>query len=128
VAFGPTHYNIRDDLRGLVELLANRHGASWNTYLDHPAPYWLDDISVDYWGRNGRGAPVGRKRGNRIARDLIHNEHASPCYIRWRGRIWHPKSGWYSYNPDGIGHYDHVHVTFDLFSHSAGGYCPWRGN
>jgi hypothetical protein len=128
--FGPTHYNVLPAVKTEADRLVARNGGTWNTYTDHPMPYWLDDISVDFWGERGRGAPVGQRRGWRQARALIQQsgKHIPICYIRWRGMIWHPKSGWYAFNPDGIGHYDHVHVTFDLYSQVAGAPCPWRGN
>lgn len=126
--FGPTHYNVLPQVRTEVQRIANRHRRSWNTYTNHPQPYWLDDISVDFWGARGRGQRVGRIVGWKICRDLIRRAPLPICYIRWRGRIWHPKSGWYRFNPDGIGHYDHVHVTFDLYSHTGGTRCPWAGN
>lgn len=128
--FGPTHYNVLPAVRVVVGRLSQRFGTSWNTYTNHPQPWWLDDISVDFWGRRGRGFPVGRWRGRRIVRALIAQTRKGEriCYIRWRGRVWNPRAGWRKYNPDGIGHYDHVHVTFDRYSLTAGGYCPWRGN
>jgi hypothetical protein len=129
VIFGPTHWNVLRQVKVLAQLLCTRFERTWNTYENHPYPYYLDDISVDFWGRRGRGSPVGRRAGRRIARALIHQHgHGIPiCYIRWRGRIWHPRDGWRRFNPDGIGHYDHVHVTFNLYSNTAEGYCPWRG-
>jgi hypothetical protein len=127
--FGPTHYDVRPDVRRLVEAVASDTDTSWNTYTDHPAPYWLDDISVDFWDPTGRGVPIGSYRGWQVCRHLIRQSrlHLPICYIRWRGRIWHPNTPWYDFNPDGISHNDHVHVTFDLYSRIAKGYCPWRG-
>lgn len=128
--FGPTHYNVQAALKFIAETICAALGCTWNTYENHPQPYWLDDISIDFWGRYGRGNPIGRLVGRRVTRRLIrqHKNNVPICYIRWRGKIWHPKSGWYKFNPDGIGHYDHVHVTFDRYSETAGGNCPWRGN
>lgn len=128
--FGPTHYNVLPIVRRVSDELVDHYGGTWNTYEDHPEPYWLDDISVDHWGPMGRGNPIGAVRGWRIARSIIRrNRLGLPvCYIRYRGRIWHPRSGWYRFNPDGIGHYDHVHVTYDFPSQTSGGVCPWRGN
>jgi hypothetical protein len=130
IRFGPTHYNVLNIPKRVANDLTARLGGTWNTYENHPFPYWLDDISVDFWGEFGRGNPIGRIRGWKVARELItRNQLGLPiCYIRWRGRIWHPKSGWYKFNPDGIDHNDHVHVTFDLPSQTSGGWCPWRGN
>lgn len=126
--FGPTHYNVKPHVRTVANRIANRLNTSWNTYTDHPQPYWLDDISVDFWGPRGRGHRIGMVKGWRVARHLIERNEIPVCYIRWQHRIWHPKSGWYYFNPDGISHNDHVHVTFDLFSDVAKGRCPWRGN
>jgi hypothetical protein len=130
MTFGPTHYNVLDPVRRVATRTAQRFSASWNTYTNHPAPYWLDDISVDFWGPRGRGYPIGRLKGWRLARRLIRlqGKGVPICYIRWQHRIWHPRSGWYFFNPDGIDHDDHVHVTFALYSQVADGPCPWVGN
>jgi hypothetical protein len=130
MGLGPTHYRVLPVLKRVADRIVSRVGGTWNTYLDHPTGYHLDDISIDFWGPGGRGDPIGRLRGWRVSRRLIRlNRKGLPiCYIRWRHRIWHPRTGWYFFNPDGISHDDHVHFTADLFSRVADGVCPWRGN
>lgn len=113
----PTHYNVRQDIARLNRRLIVRHGGSWNTYYNHPPPFWLDATSVDHWGPGGRGTPLGLARGNAILNDIYYDPN--PPWIRWyiwQGYIWIDGIGrrWHS-GDDGwsdAGHFRHAHITY----------------
>lgn len=114
----PTHWDVRDDIRSLSDYIAHIHGCSWNSYWDHPPGYALDATSVDFWGENGRGDPVGLWRGHAIWGRLFY-EPGPPLirWIIWQGWMWDQHFGWQWFSEDepwaDMGHFRHVHVTFE---------------
>lgn len=126
MALGPTHYRVKPLVRRRANALVERYGGTWNTYLDHPTGYHLDDVSVDFWGEGGRGVPIGPARGQKIVDQLLATIQLTPvAWIIWRGRAWRPHTGWRDY-PGWLGlHMGHVHCTFNLYSNTAGAWPSW---
>lgn len=97
--------------------LSGDFGNTWNTYVNHPPPFWLDYTSVDMWGEHGRGHLVGDWRGGALFY-AIYND-PNPPWIRWaiwQGWIWIDGIGWRWHSADeswsDAGHFRHVHITF----------------
>lgn len=94
---------------------------TWNSYLDHPVGYHLDDISVDFWGDGGRGDPITPVHGNLISQRALKNSRLPAiAWMIWNRRIWRPNVGWMPYNGWSGWHEDHVHITWNLYSRTAG--------
>lgn len=113
IAFGRTHYNVREDVHELAVQVAGRYGLSWNTYEDHPPGMALDHVSVDFWGPGGRGDMLGPKKRRTVSRHL-RNRIRGP---RWRwvingNRGYYPGGG--TFTPPGGAEWNagHVHVTY----------------
>lgn len=124
--FGATHHNVLPAVRLIADKLASQVGCSWNTYFCHPTPHCLDDVSVDFWARGGRGFWISGEDGLYVAQAAIKMHPNPPLkYVLWRGRLWSPGRGWRDYGRRGRSHRHHVHMTFDLFSYVYGGHPPW---
>lgn len=115
----PTHWNVREDIYALAQYICGRHGSTWNSYYDHPPGYNLayDHLSVDFWGPNGRGDPVGLWLGHSIFGHLFYDpEPPHIDWIIWQGWIWTYYGGWEWFSGDepwsDNGHFRHVHVTY----------------
>lgn len=118
---GQTHWDVKPKVRRISERFAARNPITWNTYKDHPKGYHLDDVSVDYWGPSGRGDPISQHIGTLIAGRLLQRRARTPiAWLIWNGRIWQSSTGWQPYNGWQGMHYDHVHVTFRMYSNTAG--------
>jgi hypothetical protein len=113
LGFGSTHWNVRADVAAIASRVRRRYGVTWNTYHDHPPGFALDNVSVDFWGPNGRGDELRTAKIQRMGRRILRMRERPA--IRWiiaERRIWTPADGWraYSYRPT----WDrgHLHVTF----------------
>jgi hypothetical protein len=101
--------------------LVRQYGGTWNTYYNHPKGYWLDDVSVDHWGRGGRGGPIGQRRGDSVSAAILKRREDFPvAWLIWYGRWWRPGIGWAPYTGFSGMHYDHVHVTYYRYSRTCG--------
>lgn len=117
---GATHWNVQSPVRDQAVDVVRRFGGTWNTYLDHPDGYALDDVSVDFWGPGGRGSPVGEARGTDISAWILgQNEIFPVAWLIWWGWWWRPDIGWKPYGNWMGGHFDHVHVTYLRHSNTA---------
>jgi hypothetical protein len=112
--FGPTHWDVRPDVRRVANRVAERFDCTWNTYRDHPPGAHLDEVSVDFWGSGGRGDNLPRDKRRKIARYLRQREGLP----RWLWII----NGNRGYLPNGerftppggrLWNGGHVHVTFE---------------
>lgn len=125
----PTRYYLQDDVRRVtLDFFDTAFGNEIrpNTYVDHPE--WSGNISwgehlgfnsqarsVDFWGKGGRGDPVGREHGSIIVRRIFNDPNPPWIYwVIWRGMIWtHDTGEWRVWHSDGTGaHFDHPHFTF----------------
>jgi len=114
VAFGPTHWNVRPDVREVAQRIADRYGCTWNTYLDHPPGSGLDRVSVDFWGPGGRGDHLGRFKRRRITRHLrLRSGHPRWLWIINGRRGYLPSGGRFSPFGGAAWNRGHVHVTFE---------------
>lgn len=110
--FGPTHWNVRDDLAEFANRFSSRNNLSWNSYRDHPPGMGLDYVSVDFWGPGGRGDRLALHRMRDLARSLRRSKTVPP----WRWIIAGNK-GWYpggaTFTPPGGAEANagHVHIT-----------------
>lgn len=117
----PTSHAVRKAVRREANFHASERDVTWNTYYDHPVGYHLDDVSVDFWGTSGRGDAIKTEDGNEIVRKALNRLDIVPvAWLIWRGRIWYPYTGWSTYSGWSGLHYDHVHITFNLYSRTAG--------
>lgn len=108
-----THWDVRPYIRQWSEQIRAHYGTRWNTYRDHPPGYGLDAVSVDHWGKAGRGSPLDEHTGDQVALHIIGMHPVRPVrWLIWWGEMWTPTQGW---TPDrsGYSHYDHVHVTYE---------------
>lgn len=116
----PTHYHVRAFLRSYADEVAHVVLGTWNTYTDHPPGYYLDDISIDWWGQHGRGDPLTELQGDTVAKYLIQNRHKRPiAWLIWNSKIWTPGQKWEPYSGWAGTHQDHVHCTFDAYSRTG---------
>lgn len=121
MALGATHWDVRRDVKAKANRMVELYGGSWNTYENHPQGYFLDDVSVDFWNDRGRGAPIPPTVGSKITSRLLQTRARFPiAWLIWEGKIWQPHSGWQDYSGWQGEHFDHVHVTFRLYSDTAG--------
>jgi hypothetical protein len=114
----PTHWDVLAPIERAAVECATRHGASWNTYWDHPPGMMLDQQSIDFWGPGGRGDPIGIFRGFAVWGWLFYDPRPPLIeWIIWQGWIWQRSSGWDWFSDDepyaDMGHFRHVHVTFE---------------
>jgi hypothetical protein len=111
---GRTLYTWRSDVDLVVhEVLRRWPQVSANTYVGHPFPGW-SRVSIDFWGKGGRGEQLPRLVGAQILDYLW--ERRNPPHIRhtifehtlttsWGGEeYWTPD--------DHSGNLRHVHVTY----------------
>jgi hypothetical protein len=111
-------------VRDLVEKYRSEFPATtWNTYFWHPPysrPYILqryDHVSVDVWGRGGRGYALSNTAGRRVLGRMMADP--TPPNLWWLiywGRMWVAGEGWQAAPPgppdsDPL-HFKHLHATF----------------
>jgi hypothetical protein len=125
VADYPTHYNLRDDVKKLVEKYLNlpkfKGRISACTYHFHPPAIKplgsVEQLSVDFWDWQGRGFPIN----DELQKDLfdVILKDPDPPYINWTisdGQMWTDGVGW-GPSPGGppgsdARHDHHIHATF----------------
>jgi hypothetical protein len=113
IDFGPTHWNVRYDVRGFAARMVRHFGGTWNTYEDHPPGMGLDAVSVDFWGIGGRGDKLRSRRIRRMARRALHMEERPQIRLMIaERRIWTPAEGWHPHRYDPAWDDGHLHVTF----------------
>ena len=113
---GPTHYDFRPDVRRVVRHVESVFPAvRANTYKDHPWPNW-DRVSVDFWGRGGRGDPIARDTGREVLEYLLTIPDLPPLrHWIYLHHLWTSFGGVSWWAPfDHSGKLRHVHVTFWL--------------
>lgn len=113
----PTHWWVRPDIIEVVEFAIEQHGGTWNSYWDHPPGWGLDYTSVDVWGDNGRGDPIGADRLSAVAWELW--DMPGTPFIRWQivnDYIYYPDGSWFWFSSDtgpaDMAHRRHVHTTY----------------
>lgn len=112
----PTHYDWIARVRRRCLYLVRHFAVSVNTYWKHPPPTRkFEFLSIDVWGRPGRGYHLPTKTGRRVWRFLWTYGPRWNWGI-YQGRMWSRGRGW-SASPPGPrdsdpGHYRHLHVTF----------------
>ena len=117
----PTHHRVRRKVRREANRIQRLGASRWNTYYDHPVGYGLDDVSVDHWGEGGRGTRIKESVGNAIVQRVLNRRQKYPvAWLIWFRRIWTPAWGWQPYNGWSGAHEDHVHVTYNYYSRTAG--------
>lgn len=127
----PTRYHWTPTVRRRVvdPIFRKFDGISINTYVGHPEWGWngtkwvnwsevlgwnTATRSLDVWGIEGRGDPIGREKGDRVVR-FVFNQPGYPwiAWCIWWKQIWTPDHGWQPWVSDGTGdHTDHPHFTF----------------
>jgi hypothetical protein len=111
---GRTHYDWEPPVRRTVQLTLSRFSnLTANTYIDHPWPMW-DGLSVDYWGRGGRGDPVPPTVSWSTVRFLMRM-HGKPLirHLIYEHSLWTRSGGWSYWAPaDHSGRLRHIHVTY----------------
>lgn len=114
MALGRTHWNWRPDVERIVQQVLSREPRlTANTYIDHPFPGW-DNVSVDFWGNEGRGYPAPEEPCRRTIRYLM-NLPGEPHirHLIFEHRWWTSWSGWNVWSPnDHDGRLQHLHVTY----------------
>lgn len=101
-------------IRGRVNVALELHrDASANTYRDHPWPGW-DAFSADFWGGDGRGAPISRRQGDSLYRYfLARTTRQQIRHIIYRHTLWTPWGGEQRWERDDhSGELRHIHVTW----------------
>ncbi len=124
VAQYPTHYNLDPDVKRLAEKYINLprfyRKVSANTYVKHPPAAPRERRSVDFWGWEGRGVPLGDDLQLELTETIF--DDPSPPLIDWiisNGKMWvRDGQGWRP-SPSGpagsdAGHYNHIHVTYRI--------------
>jgi hypothetical protein len=111
---GRTLYSWRYDVERVVhEVLARYPHVSANTYVGHPFPGW-SRVSVDFWGRRGRGYAIARLEGAEIV-DYLWDRTQRPqvrhtIFEHTLTTSWAGQSYWRE--GDHSGDLRHVHVTY----------------
>lgn len=117
----PTHYNVRPEVKKLVEKYLNlpafKGKVSACTYHLHPPANPHETLSVDFWDWRGRGFSINDDLQRQLF-DVILKDPAPPR-IHWAisdGRMWTDGVGW-GPSPDGPPgsdpeHNHHIHCTF----------------
>jgi hypothetical protein len=115
----PTRYTWRDDVEALARWLVDNYGVSVNTYDDHPEGLGRDYDSMDVWGSDGRGCPIGYELGQEIFGVLLNDPNPPNIeWIIWWGfqyGAWNNWNGeWFSDDDSDadMGHFRHIHVTY----------------
>lgn len=118
----PTHFNFREDVRGLVDKYEDEfYGQIYlNTYVGHP-PGWeqYEHVSFDVWDDDGRGRALDFVLGDEVW-SRIFNDPEDPRiqWIIYKGWMWTRSGGWQVFDPpeDGSdpGHWRHIHVSYKL--------------
>lgn len=114
MALGATRWRWRGDVRRVVAHLESQFPAlRANTYVCHPWCGW-GRVSVDLWGRGGRGDPIPRDTGFLALREaftlpwgpsLRHTIYLHQLWTDFGGYSW-----WRS--DDHSGKLRHVHLTY----------------
>lgn len=111
----PTHFHWRPKTRRVCRILVRRFNVSVNSYYRHPPPTrrW-ERVSLDVWGRRGRGYYLPPKVGRRVWSYLWRHGNRWQSGI-YRGRWYRPHRGW-SGSPPGPPDSDprhdaHIHLT-----------------
>lgn len=117
----PTHYNVRPEVKKLVEKYLNlpafKGKVSANTYHLHPPANPHETVSVDFWDWRGRGFPLNDNLQTQLF-DVILKD-PTPPRIHWtisNGQMWTDGVGW-GPSPGGpagsdAGHFNHIHTTW----------------
>src|SRR5215213_3032436 len=111
-----THWDVEPHVREKAEDCVVRFGGSLNTYFDHPPGYGLDSVSVDIWGRGGRGAPLPEADGDACVSWILGQWAPEQIqWLIWWGWIWTPGGRWQVYSGWQGAHRGadaHIHTTY----------------
>jgi hypothetical protein len=113
----PERYSWRSDVEEVARYLVDTYSVWCNTYVDHPPGWGLDNVSLDVWAYDGRGATVDPSVGQAVFDDIFNNgKEPWIWWVIWWGSMWSMRGGWEGAPwgpPDSDpGHYSHVHFTF----------------
>lgn len=106
----------RSDIEALARKMVDKYGCTANTYWWHPPELGLDSVSVDFWGKGGRGDWIPYEMGQAIFEEIFNDPN--PPWIRyciWQGTMYGAWNNWQGepYGADEFSyHNDHPHFSF----------------
>ncbi len=118
MALGRTSYAVEERVRLAAHEVTQRFGGSWNTYEGHGlAPARGQRLTVDYWGRGGRGQPLDEHVGDAMCAWILGQHQVRPVLVLiWWSWWWRPSYGWLPYSGyqgnHGPGPDAHIHVGY----------------